>query len=1431
MTRNQLSAFQIKATYNRINDNPSIARLKVYTDKPNYNLPSYVENWTDQIDTLTVRSMQMENTIFIRPIAPESVGSDSFRVEATLRYGLSPYDRLEADRLTVYLNVTEPEYPTPTIVPEPDYTEGTTNTVFWIPTTGASVQDVYFFDRNDRTNLMKSIQRLYKRSGNDTLRAVFEGLEEGHTYGYFVKTVFGSGDNAVALHSDITYSTQDKTPPDPVSPAQAILASAQTVLVSWLTVPDAISGTDSYRIYRSENTGSEVLINTVGAESPQPQSMTTVDRIRPGVAAYYRVRAVDKVGNEGDGERTNSVVGVGGTSDSGNSEGGDSDDDPTIETDRPYRKGHLDTLRLTLTGLEKRLRFLAVRDSAAYIRQPPELGGRFFDSGWLSMNQVQRNPLNYDEAIQPFDYTSAGQFPEQFASGHTYLRRVIREYLATRDTLTLNDTMPDCFAPDDIRNLKIDAAVEDPNVPNPSAGFSRWHFELDWEAAKDGVSGLKRHRLFRKVEGLDTSFQEINLPGRFTGTSFIDRLSWMPAGVVQNASVRYRVASEDFVGNARDVTETVWEAGERALAGPMLGFAEPDSPDAYAVGSDTLFVRDGMVAMRLDRFDTTPVLRYIVSINGREIVHPNHGLDTLAIRLPSDETSRIKVRAMYAANRSSVWSNLKTVIRASRFPVWGVAAWIDTAYWAGNIHLRWIKPSLDVIRYEISRWSEGQAPRIVGRVSSSKDTVVWTDFYDREELLHAPGDTLETYRMYRYGIRKINLFGDTTRMSDSVFAYCNRPPRIVSHQIQTEGGRLVAKIHWKRPVPGTFPFDFTTVVKIYSDSTRQSMEVDTVADDDTEYTYRKVQPGHNVIFQILEILNHDPLDRRSAWSQPYTVSFKKLGMNVLAQPRGKIFIHWDTSIVDSFRVSQFQLTRIAGRDTLKLLLPRRQSSAMDGPGGLRHGQSYSYNVYALDSLGQVVATNTGTEACDTGSAYIPDIVPFAKIFFNDDSIDVSWVWKGLDRKPVKGSTRGAACLTLQVSVSQFFAPDTHQTRSFGCFPADPIVRMKRVPIPSLGNRENEKLYFRITARDSWGNPAEELWSTNFYPQRITVYDPVYPRAMNTVRFLPTEAYYAQSDAVIHRLEWTGEGVERPLDPSSENWDRLVGNVDLYQVWRSSDSSPGVLVDTVLVHPGGASYTFVETMPNIDCKYRIVVVDSAGNLTAGGWNALPHYNPTPPPPVPVQKKGCRVRPVRSNSKMEYFYEIAMNRKHFRLAYEIDRPSVKDSLICRSGWTKDTTFTCITGWGAIETDSTWFRVKTRSLFGNDTTESGWSRDTTWSALGAGGDNRIQNMTEEKADLPREFGMSQNYPNPFNAVTTIQYRLAEPAKVRLTVYDLHGSTTITLVDALEPAGHRTAVWEGRDRNGRQAASGIYIGLLSMRSETSGRTVVKRIKMVMIR
>lgn len=119
MTRNQLALYKITAFYFRVNENPSIARLRTVPDKSNHNLPPYVENWTDQIDTLFQHSQQLENTFLIRPIAPESVGQDSFKVEASLRYGLSPKDALNSARVTFIITVTEPPYPHLPFCPNP----------------------------------------------------------------------------------------------------------------------------------------------------------------------------------------------------------------------------------------------------------------------------------------------------------------------------------------------------------------------------------------------------------------------------------------------------------------------------------------------------------------------------------------------------------------------------------------------------------------------------------------------------------------------------------------------------------------------------------------------------------------------------------------------------------------------------------------------------------------------------------------------------------------------------------------------------------------------------------------------------------------------------------------------------------------------------------------------------------------------------------------------------------------------------------------------------------------------------------------------------------------------------------------------------------------------------------------------------------------
>ncbi|MHB8580368.1 MAG: FlgD immunoglobulin-like domain containing protein [Ignavibacteriaceae bacterium] len=76
-----------------------------------------------------------------------------------------------------------------------------------------------------------------------------------------------------------------------------------------------------------------------------------------------------------------------------------------------------------------------------------------------------------------------------------------------------------------------------------------------------------------------------------------------------------------------------------------------------------------------------------------------------------------------------------------------------------------------------------------------------------------------------------------------------------------------------------------------------------------------------------------------------------------------------------------------------------------------------------------------------------------------------------------------------------------------------------------------------------------------------------------------------------------------------------------------------------------------------------------------------------------------------------------------------------------------------------------------------------------------------------VPDQFALSQNYPNPFNPSTTIKYQLAKDTRVSLTIYDMLGQEVRTLVSSEQSAGYYNVVWDGRNANGYQVSSGVYI------------------------
>ena len=83
------------------------------------------------------------------------------------------------------------------------------------------------------------------------------------------------------------------------------------------------------------------------------------------------------------------------------------------------------------------------------------------------------------------------------------------------------------------------------------------------------------------------------------------------------------------------------------------------------------------------------------------------------------------------------------------------------------------------------------------------------------------------------------------------------------------------------------------------------------------------------------------------------------------------------------------------------------------------------------------------------------------------------------------------------------------------------------------------------------------------------------------------------------------------------------------------------------------------------------------------------------------------------------------------------------------------------------------------------------------------------------PNKFSLYQNYPNPFNPTTTIKYSVGgqNAANVKLIIYNILGQKVKTLVNDTKIPGQYSAIWNGRNDNGVEVSSGVYLYLLKVK------------------
>jgi subtilisin family serine protease len=101
-----------------------------------------------------------------------------------------------------------------------------------------------------------------------------------------------------------------------------------------------------------------------------------------------------------------------------------------------------------------------------------------------------------------------------------------------------------------------------------------------------------------------------------------------------------------------------------------------------------------------------------------------------------------------------------------------------------------------------------------------------------------------------------------------------------------------------------------------------------------------------------------------------------------------------------------------------------------------------------------------------------------------------------------------------------------------------------------------------------------------------------------------------------------------------------------------------------------------------------------------------------------------------------------------------------------------------------------------------------------------------------LPNDFRLSQNYPNPFNPTTIINYQLPMNSYVTLKVYNILGQEVATLVNEIQDAGYKQAVWNATNNYGNKVTSGVYFYRIDIRENSqSGKSYTEVKKMLIIK
>jgi len=1266
----------------------------------------------------------------------------------------------------------------PYVIPEPEFTRGLSNTIYYRPQCGAYEHELCYFDFEQPDHYLGCRITPTKSAAQEDglVEELVSGLEDGHKYGYFATARFIEYPDSVAL-SNMTSSVQDASPPHPVTTTTATADSGGVIFVDWYGVVDDISFVDYYEVYRRYNGQPYELRARIPAEDPNTtatpyryvESLGDGSGLVEGYEYHYMVDAVDIVGNRGDGVETPAVV-------------PDSTrpcvPDVSVEYDYHFFfRSYIMSAECGVWGQSNCpdlqsadfIRFQAVRDSVKYFDDAWQPGYKFFASDWLVYDS--------DSVRHVFDFQPP-DVDESYVHGHTYyIRAQAKDSVGNVSRWFNNGTavywsrpdsvIVDLFPPDDISNLR---AYSDLDFTDSTAIV-----RLTWDPAADPVSGLDEYHVYRKVGD-----------GVYEHIASVDTSGYVDADVDVGARVVlcYRIGSIDNVGHVFDYAASAWEACVRPNLGPAI------TVDCDAVVGDTCLTGGDSARIPWDGYITDGVDHYLALCNGAEYRQSDGAATSMYVPTAQDGEYSVAVRAVFINGTVSVWSNTVSFVRDGTPPEPIDSIWIDLP---GDrpvrAYLRWNEPydATGVEGYRVQRKSEHDPWDMIGEVR-----------FHGYRLWPTP-ETCTVYQEYTYTAFPKDQLGNIQDSGNAeLTTRCRKAP--IMDTLTIEGGNITA--NWLRSTPSLSMewYDSVLVTRhYYSDGVAYTEDTVFLVVQDTGCTFsaNEMGPGYYE-FQVMEIPTDLDFDIVSLWSKPKGIAYDYAPLpvdTIIAQPQpmppdsveacvGRVALWWRYDNPISIRC--FKLIRYADGKFDRENCVRPRPNPIDDSfffvdTGICPHVHYRYCLVAVDrNYLESDSVCIETEIRPPW-VYTPKVVPFHPPFFNTDSLTVSWKWiDSIGGQYIDvDTTFGAVRCSVEVSIDSTFSNNVWTVPSTSA-----ELRKLSIPLPVNIFGGIRTVYCRVMAWDRFDNQSP--WSTEYEPLdcESTTYDIIPPSAVAADgRLITTIADSSALPGVVDvRLDWlpawdTAAGVSHYViyrDRNDGNWDS-IGRVD----------HPGTyfIDDTVRVAGLGS------------CGYRYTVrpFDIIGNQQAFG-NVVECLVPVSAP------QGLRADSTRDITWNHYsddpadaiYAECSCNESDLGTVWiaEQDRESWRyvsaliDSLHFNTGGSFDA---C---------DHVYFHIKAI----RDGMESPWSEVAVYPPVGSA-------PIADDNGIPDEYDLRQNYPNPFNPVTKINLSLPLPGFVSLKIYNIKGELIRTLIAGNMEAGRHGVLWDGTDADGDGVASGIYI------------------------